>query len=136
MARPEHPKPKPDAPTAHEVRLTLHEVEVDAKESPVEKAEREERKEPLPPARKVKRQEPDVATIVTSADAMVEAFLQERRDAELPLPDKQDILDRIAHLARSVSLTAGGGINSAAENQRFYLVHKDAPPYFGVGTGK
>ena len=135
MAQPDRTKPKPGAPTAHEVRLALKEVEVEVKESPEEKLEREARGEPEPEAKLVRQPAVDPDAIVTSADAMVEAFLQERLDAELPLPDKQDILDRLAHLARNVNPLAEKGINSATENQRFYLVHKDTPPYFGVGTG-
>ncbi len=67
-------------------------------------------------------------------DSLVDTFIADRAAAGHPVPTRDQILDRIAHILGNVNLEAEGGTNSRKSNAAIFIVGKDAPPYFGVGT--
>ena len=69
-------------------------------------------------------------------DALVDDFISERQAGGFPVPTRRQVLDRIAGILANVDLTLDGGTNSASSNGSVFVVGRDAPPYFGVGTAE
>lgn len=67
-------------------------------------------------------------------DSLVDSFLAERVAGGFAVPTRQAILDRISHVLGNVNLLAEDGVNSRKRNAHVFIVGRDAPPYFGVGT--
>lgn len=76
----------------------------------------------------------DTDALLASAAEEVDAFIAECEELEVPKPDRQAILDRMAALAANIDPNAAGGINSLEANRRFVLEHQRTAPYFSVGT--
>jgi hypothetical protein len=76
----------------------------------------------------------DFERLKPGIEGALDEFLAERKAADLPLPDRQEMLDRAEHLLSQVDPTRLVGINSLGRNRRLVLHHKNTPPYFGMGT--
>lgn len=76
----------------------------------------------------------DLSVILPTVTSEIEEFIADREAAELPLPDRQAMLDRAANILGNVDPSKVGGINSLAANRRLTFHHRDEPPYFGMGV--
>lgn len=115
----------PKDPTAEETAERLREKEERAKRVKDEHVRRVD-------VRPVLRL--DTAALMPSVEQQVDEFIADREAAGLPLPDRQQMLDRAAHLLANVDPNKASGTNSLAANKRLTLHHRDVPPFFGMGT--
>jgi hypothetical protein len=76
----------------------------------------------------------DLTRIMPAVERAVDEFIADREAADLPVPDRQAMLDRATAILANVNPNLPGGTNSLAANRRITLHHRDVPPYFGMGT--
>lgn len=76
----------------------------------------------------------DFEALRPSVESQIDEFIADREAASLPLPDRQAMIDRAAHLLGNVDPTTLVGINSLGRNKRLTLHHREVAPWFAMGT--
>lgn len=62
-------------------------------------------------------------------------FLRAAAERGGPVPDSQDVSDRILFVVGNINPNRlAHQTNSPLRNRTLFIEHKDAPPWFGVGT--